>query len=41
MEKVLLLHGYNGIPQMFHHMKDELEKLGYIVIMPSYLSKRA
>lgn len=35
MKKVLLLHGYNGIPQMFHYFKEELEKMGYKVIMPS------
>ena len=35
MEKVLLLHGYNGIPKLFHWLKDELEQLGYLVIMPS------
>ena len=35
MKKVLLLHGYNGIPQIFYYIKTELEKLGLNVIMPS------
>lgn len=35
MKKVLLLHGYNGIPQIFYWLKQELEKMEYTVIMPS------
>ncbi len=35
MKKVLLLHGYNGIPKIFHWLKQELEKMQYMVIMPS------
>ena len=35
MKKVLLLHGYNGIPQIFYWLKQELEKMDYTVIMPS------
>lgn len=35
MKKVLLLHGYNGIPQIFYWLKQELEKMKYTVIMPS------
>jgi Predicted esterase of the alpha/beta hydrolase fold len=35
MNKVLLLHGYNGIPLIFYYIKQELEKLEYSVIMPS------
>lgn len=35
MKKVLLLHGYNGIPQIFHWLKQELEKMDYTVIMPN------
>ncbi len=35
MKKVLLLHGYNGIPQIFHWLKQELEKMNYTVIMPN------
>lgn len=35
MKKVLLLHGYNGIPQIFHWLKQELEEMRYTVIMPS------
>lgn len=34
MNKVLLLHGYNGIPQIFHWLEQELEKMDYTVIMP-------
>lgn len=34
MKKVLLLHGYNGIPNIFYWLKEELEKMGLIVIMP-------
>ncbi len=33
MKKVLLLHGYNGIPPMFYWIKQKLEKLEYTVIM--------
>lgn len=35
MKKVLLLHGYNGIPQIFYWLKQELEKMQYMVIMPN------
>lgn len=35
MKKVLLLHGYNGIPQIFHWLKQELENMEYTVIMPN------
>ncbi len=35
MKKVLLLHGYNGIPQIFYWLRQELENMGYTVIMPS------
>lgn len=35
MKKVLLLHGYNGIPPIFHWLKQELEDMGYIIIMPN------
>lgn len=35
MQKVLLLHGYNGIPQVFYWIKEELEKMNYTVIMPN------
>lgn len=34
MKKVLLIHGYNGIPTIFEWLKDELEKMDYTVIMP-------
>ncbi|MCL1839656.1 alpha/beta hydrolase [Candidatus Saccharibacteria bacterium] len=32
--KILLIHGYNGVPQVFLWLKEELEKLGYLVVMP-------
>ena len=35
VNKVLLIHGYNGIPQVFKWLKSELEKMNYSVIMPS------
>lgn len=35
MKKALLIHGYNGIPQIFYWLKQELEKMGYNVIMPN------
>ena len=35
MKKILLLHGYNGIPQIFFWLKRELQSMGYFVIMPS------
>lgn len=35
MKKVLLIHGYNGIPPIFYWLKQELEKMNYTVIMPS------
>lgn len=35
MEKILLLHGYNGIPKIFYWLKQELENMGYMVIMPN------
>ena len=40
MKKVLLLHGYNGIPQVFYYIKGELEKLGYEIIMPTLPSQQ-
>lgn len=39
MKKVLLLHGYNGIPKIFHWLKQELEKMQYRVIIPSLPSR--
>lgn len=36
MKKVLLLHGYNGFPEVFNWIKEELEKNGYKVIMPNF-----
>ena len=36
MKKVLLIHGFNGIPKIFEYFKIELEKKGYDVIMPDF-----
>lgn len=36
MKNVLLIHGFNGIPQIFNYFKEELEKLGYNVILPEF-----
>jgi len=35
MKKFLMIHGYNGISPLFYWIKDELEKMGHDVIMPS------
>ena len=36
MKNVLLVHGFNGIPNVFHYFKNELDKFGYNVIMPNF-----
>ncbi len=36
MKNVLLISGFNGIPKVFYYFKEELEKLGYNVIMPEF-----
>lgn len=36
MKNVLLVHGFNGIPQIFQYFKEELEKIDYNVIMPEF-----
>ena len=36
MKTVLLLHGYNGFPEVFNWIKEELEKNGYNIIMPNF-----
>jgi len=33
---IFLVHGYNGIPKIFHYFKDTLEKSGHEVVMPSF-----
>lgn len=35
MKIALLIHGYNGIPEIFKYFRNELEVIGYKVIMPS------
>ena len=36
IDKVILVHGYNGIPKIFEYFRDELAKRGYEVIAPSF-----
>lgn len=36
MKNVLLIHGFNGIPKIFDYFKENLENLGYNVIMPDF-----
>lgn len=36
MKNVILVHGYNGIPQIYKWLKEELEKIGYKVILPEF-----
>ena len=36
MKNVLLVHGFNGVPQIFNYFKKELENLGYNVLMPEF-----
>ncbi len=36
MKNVLLIHGFNGIPKIFNYFKEELSKLNYNVILPSF-----
>ncbi len=36
MKKVLLIHGFNGIPKIFEYFKNILEEKGYNVIMPDF-----
>lgn len=39
MKRVFLLHGYNGIPKIYEWLKEEIEKLGYNVIIPQFLPR--
>lgn len=36
MKKVLLIHGFNGIPKIFLYFKSTLELKGYDVIIPDF-----
>ena len=36
MKNVLLIHGFNGTPQIFYYFKQELEKQNYNVILPDF-----
>ena len=35
-KNILLIHGFNGIPQIFNYFKKELETKGYNVIIPEF-----
>lgn len=39
MKNILLIHGYNGTPQIFSYFKEELEERGYNVIIPEFPTK--
>ena len=36
MKKVILIHGYNGVPKIYEWLKGELEKIDYTVIIPKF-----
>lgn len=36
MKKVVILHGYNGIPLVFEWLKEKLEEKNYNVLMPTF-----
>jgi len=36
MKNILLVHGFNGVPQIFNYFKEELERLGYRVFIPAF-----
>jgi len=36
LKKVVILHGYNGIPLVFKWLKEQLEEKGYNVLMPTF-----
>lgn len=36
MKNVLLVHGFNGKPQIFNYFKEELENKGYNIIVPDF-----
>ena len=36
MKKVVLLHGYNGFPEVFYWIKEQLEKIGCLVILTDF-----
>lgn len=35
-KNILLIHGYNGIPKIYEWLENELEELGYNVIVPKF-----
>ena len=36
-----MIHGYNGVPKIFEYFRNELENMGYEVIMPSLPTRQA
>lgn len=36
MKNVVLIHGYNGIPKIYEWLEEELERLGYSIIVPEF-----
>ncbi len=40
VKKAILIHGYNGIPQIYFYLKRELGKDGYEVIMPTFPTQK-
>ena len=36
IRKVLLVHGYNGVPEIFKNFKSQLEATGCEVAMPDF-----
>lgn len=39
MKNILLVHGFNGIPQIFEYFKTESENKGYNVLIPKFPTK--
>lgn len=36
MKKVILIHGFNGVPKMYEWVRDELEKSDILVVIPKF-----
>lgn len=34
VRNIIMIHGYNGIPKIYEWLKEELEQMGYSVILP-------
>ena len=39
MKNVMLIHGFNGIPQIYTYFREKLEEEGYNVIIPTFPTK--